>query len=232
MHQKRIIKLVLTSILLSTALITGFFYYKGFLKKALFNEKESTKNEERHEKEESGNGVGEPVSDHGVSSPAEPSPTPEPQMIYVFICGAVENEDVYLLTEGTRLYSLVNLAGGFLKEADTGFHNLARVLTNGERIYIPTKEETEGKTLEERLAGEPGAGTSEGKKEDGIKTVNINTAGIEELMALPGIGEQRARTIIAYREKVGRFEKPEDIMNVSGIGEAMFARFSDMITVE
>lgn len=174
-----------------------------------------------------------------------PSPTMVPRVIYVYVCGAVNAPGVYDLIEGARLHMAVELAGGFAEQADTAYHNLAREVSDGERIYILTEEETKELSVLERIGGEPestltgrpsDAGVSGDSGNHAAQTVtgpvNINTATVAELTALPGIGEAKAESIIEYRESVGRFTAIEEIMNISGIGEAMFDRIKDKITVK
>ena len=157
-----------------------------------------------------------------------------PSMIYVYVCGAVVTPGVYELPEGSRLYEAVELAGGCLPDADEAYHNLAREVFDGERLYILSKEESRELSLKERVEGEtvaPGTVTeSTGTTKQEI--VNLNTATVAQLTTLPGIGEARAESIIEYREKVGGFLAAEEIMNISGIGEAMFEKIKDRITVE
>ena len=147
--------------------------------------------------------------------------------LVVYVCGAVHCPGVYTLPEGSRLYEAVNMAGGFLAVADSSYHNLARYLEDGERIYILTCEETKELTTQQKAEGE------ESSKEDLTKSViDLNTATKEQLATLPGIGESRAESILEYRKKVGAFTAIEEIMNISGIGEAMFAKIKDRIMVK
>ena len=119
------------------------------------------------------------------------------------------------------------MAGGFSAEADPTYHNLARYLEDEERIYILTYAETKELTVQEKAEGEEGA------EEISVGTlINLNTATKEQLTTLPGIGEARAESILEYRAKVGAFTDIEEIMNISGIGEAMFAKIRDKITVK
>lgn len=178
--------------------------------------------------------------DDGICIPEdERTDESKEKYIVVFLCGAVENEDVYILYEGSRLYEAIREAGGFLYNADTAYHNLARELKDGERIYIPTVEETYDRSLNEKIKDVESVYTD--KKQDdrmvsGLKSsevcVNLNTAEETELILLPGIGQSRARKIIEYRNKVGRFDTIEEIMNVSGIGNAMFEQMKDNLCVE
>ena len=133
--------------------------------------------------------------------------------IFVYVCGAVQEEGVYELPAGSRVYEAVQLAGGFRGDAATSAVNQAEVLTDEARLYVPT--------LAEALA--------EKSEEDG--KVNINTATKEELMSLPGVGESRAESIVKYREEVGAFRSIEDIMSVSGIKEGLFTKIKDLIKI-
>ena len=147
--------------------------------------------------------------------------------IFVHICGAVQKEGVYQLEKSSRLYMLIELAGGFTKEAAKDYHNLARIVEDGERIYILTKEELSQLSMEEQIEGEF---QSEGLMEE-KQRINLNTASIEELMTLSGIGESKANSIIEYRTKVGKFQSIEELMNISGIGEAMFEKIKNNVTI-
>ena len=150
--------------------------------------------------------------------------TEEAESIFVHVCGAVKNPGVYELPVGSRYYEAVEKAGGYAEGASTDYLNMAALLTDGTRLEIPTKEEAAELEKEEKNAGNTGI-SSDGR-------VNINTADIETLCTLPGIGEGRAKAIIEYREKQGGFKKKEDIMQVSGIGEKMYARMESSLTVE
>ena len=103
--------------------------------------------------------------------------------------------------------------------------NQARVVVDGEQIYIPTKEE-----MQTQAAAQPGASPAEGTKPQDGK-VNLNTATKEELMTLSGVGESRADSIIAYREENGRFQNTEELMQIRGIKEGLYNKIKDNITV-
>ena len=144
------------------------------------------------------------------------------KMIYVHIVGCVSNPGVYEVKEGTRIYEVVSLAGGFLPEADENYLNLALVVCDGQKIQVLSKEEAKtAKTF-----------VNQSENETEKKLVNINTATKEELMQLSGIGESRALSIIAYREKNGDFKKISDIMKVAGIKGAAFEKIKDYICTE
>ena len=144
--------------------------------------------------------------------------------IYVYVCGAVNQPGVYQAEEGSRLFELIEMAGGFTPEAAQSSLNLARSVTDGEQIRVYTEEEIEqGMTVvSENEAVQSGTGSG---------LVNINTASISELTGVSGIGESRAQAIIAYREKNGAFGSIEDIKKVDGIKDGLFSKIKDYITV-
>ncbi len=135
----------------------------------------------------------------------------------VYICGQVTNPGVYQVEEGARIYEVVDLAGGFKKKAATDSVNLAEEVTDGEMIVIPSKASEE----EEQAHQEE---VSDGK-------VNINTAEMEELMTLSGIGQAKAQAIISYRQENGSFHSVEDLVNVSGIAQGTLDKIKENIKV-
>lgn len=141
------------------------------------------------------------------------------QQAYVHIAGCVVNPGVYAVSGDARIYQVVEMAGGFLEEADIQYLNLAQPVKDGDKILVYSKEETEGLTAQ----------GSQEQTDDGL--VNLNTASKETLMTLPGIGESKAEAILRYREEQGIFQKIEDIMNISGIKEGAFQKIKDRITV-
>lgn len=145
--------------------------------------------------------------------------------IYVHVCGCVKKPGVYRLHSGARTQEAVDAAGGFSEKANQTAWNLAEVLQDGMQIYIPSKDEAKEALKEEQSSGKV---SSASQRED---TVNINTASKEELVALPGIGESRAAAIIACREEKGSFTSIEEVKNVAGIGDGIFNRIKDLITV-
>lgn len=156
------------------------------------------------------------------------------EKMYVHLCGAVGEEGVYTLPKGSRLIDGVTAAGGFTTDADTTYHNLAALLTDGQKVYVPTLAETEELSVAERMESTGDGSESEqtSNREEVRGKVNINTAGKEDLMTLSGIGESKAESILLYREKVGPFQSIEELKNVTGIGDAMFARIKDSIVTE
>ena len=146
-------------------------------------------------------------------------------MLMVHICGAVNKPGVYPLEVGSRLYQAIEAAGGFSEDAGEEYLNLAEELKDGEKIYVPTIKEAEAQSLTKQES----ISVSTEEVNDG--KVNINTASLEMLCTLPGIGEGKAERILAYREKNGSFECPEDIMKVEGIKEGLFQKIKDKIKV-
>lgn len=145
------------------------------------------------------------------------------EKIYVYICGAIQNPGVYEADLGSRLYNIVELAGGMTTQADTEYVNLARTVTDGEQIIIWTKEET--KNMEYVTYPTQQQNQTDGK-------VNINTASKTQLTAITGIGDSRAQAIIEYRESKGLFSSIEDIKKVDGIKDGLFEKIKDNITVK
>ena len=145
--------------------------------------------------------------------------------IYVHVCGCVKKPGVYSLHFGARTQEAINAAGGFSEKANQTAWNLAEVLQDGMQVYIPSKDEAKEALNEEQSLGKD---LSASQKED---TVNINTASKEELMTLPGIGESRADAVIACREEKGSFTSIEGIKDAAGIGDGIFNRIKDLITV-
>lgn len=136
--------------------------------------------------------------------------------IWVDVCGAVTEPGVYRLESGARVYQAVEAAGGFLEEAERTAVNLAAILKDGEQIRILTEEEAQVRYDLEAATG----------------LVNLNTADVQQLCTLTGIGTSRAEDIIAYREKEGPFQSIEEIKNVAGIKEGTYQKIKDKIVVE
>ena len=151
--------------------------------------------------------------------------------IYVYVCGAVNNPGVYELDMGSRLFEAVEKAGGFGQEAEKTSLNLAREVLDGEQIVVLTKEQAQ-EYAESVIYGQNVTEIVNAKNsghDNGL--VNINTATIEELTTIPGIGESRALSIIEYRETHGLFTNIEGIKNVTGIKDGLFSKIKDKITV-
>jgi len=172
---------------------------------------------------------------------------------YVDIKGAVVNPGVYQVNKGTIINDVINMAGGLNKDASTKYLNLSKETSNEMVIYIYTNKELveEPKVIKETCnckneiikdcvnnkasVIEIGNTNKEENNESSNSIsngkVNINTATLEELMNLNGIGESKAQAIIEYRNTNGNFNSIEDIKNVSGIGDSAFEKIKDYITV-
>jgi competence protein ComEA len=155
----------------------------------------------------------------------QPAPTEAP--IAVHVIGAVPRPGLYEFPKGARVQDAVEAAGGLLADADEDAINLAALLEDGQQLEIPFKAGA-APPPEADDSGEPPAASVSGAED----LVNINTATLEELDTLPGIGPTTAQKIIDYREENGPFAQIEDIINVSGIGPATFENIKDLITVE
>lgn len=158
------------------------------------------------------------------------------ETIVVHITGEVKKEGVIYLEKGARIIDAIKEAGGETKQADLSQVNLAYELQDGQKLYIPSKNEK----ISEYIIDESGQSIGEsksstglsGNKEDGKNVkVNINTATLEELDNLPGIGPSLAERIIEYREENGKFKSIEDIQNVKGIGESKYNDIKEKIIV-
>ena len=158
------------------------------------------------------------------------------EMLIVHITGEVKNWGVIELPQGSRIIDAVDKAGGFTDSADVEAVNLAYVLSDGIKVYIPSKNEEEiaDFTTEEYITTDSGDNVITGgekMEENKNELVNINKATQTELETLPGIGPSTALKIISYRNENGAFSSVEDIKNVSGIGDNKFENIKDLISV-
>lgn len=144
----------------------------------------------------------------GEAVSLRPPPTLAP--ISVYITGSVVSPGLYDLPDGSRVADAIEAAGGFLPIADKEQINLAALLVDGAQLNI------------ENLSFYNAGGSSE--------RVNINTANLEELDTLPGIGPSTAQAIIDHRRQYGKFQRIDEITNVTGIGPATYDRIKDLIT--
>ena len=148
-------------------------------------------------------------------------------MLCVDIGGQVANPGVYQVSEGTRLYQLIELAGGLTENADTDSINRASYVEDGEKIVIPARVSATDESAGEGASSSDDVSLSAGKSADGL--ININIASKEDLMTLNGIGDVTADKIIEYRQS-NRFKKKEDIKSVKGIGDGIYEKIKDNIT--
>ena len=180
------------------------------------------------------NGIEEiTLTDEGTEETAEKDETSEnngeeqadaaEQTVFVYVCGEVRSPGVYELRADARVFEAISSAGGITEDAAPDAVNQARVIVDGEQIYVPT--------VEEAASQQTGVGgTTVTKGTENIK-ININTAGKEELMTLTGIGEAKADDILKYREEHGSFGSIEELMQINGIKEGVFNKIKDDITI-
>jgi|ADurb_Cas_03_Slu_FD_contig_71_665649_length_3522_multi_3_in_0_out_0_2 competence protein ComEA len=188
---------------------------------------------------------------------AEPDPVAQPAII-VHVAGAVAKPGVYSLEPGARVADALSAAGGALAAAHTDCINLALPVCDGEQVYVPPRQE--GSAAGSDGADSPGGGGQPQPRQsvvpaippnraditrsapDSVRApvssnvsctglININTASVEELQALPGVGPVLAQRIIDYRSANGPFVAVDDIVGVSGIGQAKLAKITPMATV-
>ncbi len=133
--------------------------------------------------------------------------------LMVHVSGAVISPGVYSFREGERIVDALKAAGGASWKANLDGVNLAAPLVDGMQVVIPQKKEQEGSVA----------------REDNNGLININRANSQELQELPNIGPSRAEAIIDFREKQGRFEGPEDLLEISGIGEKTLERLREHV---
>lgn len=173
-----------------------------------------------------------------------------PKKIKVDIKGLVATQGVYELEENSRVIDAINMAGGLLEGANTRSLNLSKILKDENVIIIENKQEPEKiieyvyqecncpKVNDACLNNKDVVNFQEENKVENDnesneenKLVSLNSATTEEIQSLPGIGEAKAKAIINYRDENGFFQSIDDIKNVSGIGEALFEKIKDYITL-
>lgn len=229
--KKQILKLTLIIVVITITIAIAYLYYKD------------TYQESTQEKE--------PEVLELTTTETETPKEEIPKKVYVDIKGAIINPGVYEVEEDKKIIDVITLAGGFTENADTTLINLAKKIKDEMVIIIYTKKEVSEAKIKETLSLKNedtcicpqisndaclNAATTTKEKSSSTTTssnekVNINTASLEELQTLNGIGEGKAKAIIAYREENGNFSNIEDIQNVNGIGESVYEKIKDSITV-
>lgn len=167
-------------------------------------------------------------------------------LVYVDIKGAVKKPGVYKINSDKKIIDVITMAGGLMENANTDNINLSRKVTDEMVIIIYTNEEVKNSNIVDTVIkvvdkecvcpNIQNDGCINTEINDSItnvnKTININTATLEELMSINGLGEAKAKAIIKYREENGYFKIIDDLLNVSGIGEALFEKFKEYITTQ
>ncbi|MGV8050542.1 MAG: helix-hairpin-helix domain-containing protein [Anaerolineaceae bacterium] len=165
---------------------------------------------------------GQPIQLVTIAPDLTPAPSPTVAPIQVHVAGAVKQPGLYSLQPGARVQDGINAANGTTENADLERLNLSAFLNDGERLYVPlqgqvvpTDEVTKGSQPVLEING----------------LVNINTATLEQLISLPGIGSTKASAIITYRADHGPFTQIDELLNVSGIGPVTLENIKPLITL-
>ncbi|WP_054742374.1 helix-hairpin-helix domain-containing protein [Cellulosilyticum ruminicola] len=148
------------------------------------------------------------------------------ELVPIYICGAVKNPDVYYIDSSAIIKDVVKMAGGFTQEANVQCINLAGQVTPNGKIIVPKIGEEIDKNLDSYENS-----MSVNVNQTG-ESVNINTASIEELQQLQGIGEKKATAIKDYRDENGGFKAIEELTEVDGIGDKTFENIKDKVIIQ
>ena len=165
-------------------------------------------------------------------------------LVYVDIKGAVKKPGVYKINSDKKIIDVITIAGGLMENANTDNINLSKKVTDEMVIIIYTDEEVKNSNIVDTVIkvidkecvcpNIQNDGCINTEINDSItnvnKTININTATLEELMSINGLGEAKAKAIIKYREENGYFKIIDDLLNVSGIGVALLEKIKEYIT--
>lgn len=210
----------ITIICIAAILVIAFIYYKNIINKNNFSQ------------------IDENIE---ISTNEEYKETEDKKiMIKVHVCGSVNKEGVVELEENSRVSDAIEKAGGLKENANILDINLAYMLEDGMKVYIPSVEDKSNteENLKSNIENDfnKSVGNLENKNtisnSSKSKKININTAMQSELETLPGIGESTAQKIINYRKDNGKFKTIEDIKKVSGIGNAKFEKIKELIDIK
>lgn len=177
----------------------------------------------------------EPPPPTSTPAPTDtPTPTATPAPLRVYVSGAVHNPAVYELPANSIAADAVRAAGDFTADAAVAQINLAQPLADGIHVYVPTTDEVENgqPALVSPVQSAPDGSASSTAQPVATGPVNINTATLEQLDTLPGVGPVTAQNIIDHRTTNGPFATVEAIMDVPGIGPGKFEQMKELITVE
>ena len=223
MKEKTSLKPLVVIIIIILPLIYSLYGFKGndaieALRLSVTGEAEETEIKQELESES----VAElEVQEASETDAPEISLTPANRII-VDISGAVESPGVYMLQDGSRIFDLIEAAGGLTKDADINYINRAEILFDEAKIYIPSVRETSDLS--------PGSAVRTSSVSSGPSLININTADSETLQKIPGVGPSTAEKIISYRLSHGRFSSIEELTNISGIGAKTLEKMKGYIT--
>jgi competence protein ComEA len=155
-----------------------------------------------------------------AAAPASSAPVAPSTVVVVQAAGAVVHPGLFRLPSGARVDDLVQAAGGLAADADPDRVNLAALLTDGEKVYVPRV----GEAIPPDAGGAAASSSSSGP-------IDLNTATIAQLDTLPGVGPATAQAIVDYRSQHGRFHSVDELLNVRGIGQAKLDEIRALVRV-
>ena len=161
----------------------------------------------------------------------EEATTMMPQNCYVDIKGEVLRPGVYEFSCESRIQEVIKKAGGFTEEADETKINLAQKITDQMQIIVPNfHSKQEGGVIEETSGKATSSNTTPSNSKQGV--ININTATLEELQTIKGIGKKKAEAILQYRKEHGPFRTKEELLQVKGIGKKALEAIESQVTFQ
>ena len=167
----------------------------------------------------------------------EPPKPSKPEVWYIYVTGEVNNQGVYTVPAGSRVFQVIAMAGGFTRNADSASLNLAELLADSAHVHVPAKGSQRAGTVQAQpiqTIRVPGY-SQKTKSQSGIYSnanlVDINSANLQELQRINGIGPVIAQRIIDYRNTHGAFAGVEDLQKVRGIGPKTMDRIRPQVTV-
>lgn len=176
---------------------------------------------------------GIPATDGAAGVEGTQTRSPKPTADVVHVAGAVRNPGIVTLPGGSRVHEAITAAGGAAPDAQLSVVNLAAILQDGQQLYVPTSEEVErgNYTAVTDAAGPPAPGKPAPGQDIGAPAiVNVNSASVEQLSTLPGVGPVLSQRIVEWRNAHGAFRTVEELDAVAGIGPKMMQSLRDLVT--
>lgn len=171
--------------------------------------------------------TGTPMNDEANSRAGNDTDASASKELMVHVAGLVKSPGVVSLPTGSRVIDALAAAGGAKRKADLSLLNLARVLADGEQVLVGSKPATTDGTMSDGGAGSTGGSTGG----SGGVLLNLNTATIEQLETLPGIGPALGQRILDWRAEHGQFSSVDELREVAGIGDVTFGELEPLVTV-
>lgn len=171
------------------------------------------------------------VTNAVTTTRVEETTTMMPQNCYVDIKGEVLRPGVYEFSCESRIQEVIKKAGGFTEEADETKINLAQKITDQMQIIVPNVQSKQEGSVTEENSGK-GSSTNPNVSNSKQGTININTATLEELQTIKGIGKKKAEAILQYRKEHGAFRTKEDLLQVKGIGKKALEAIESQVTFQ